>query len=72
LLRFARPSPWTDATLPGAGDDLGFKSENCALSNGPLLGGKIGELMFDEGAEDSGAWPDAMVKTGIYTELGEG
>jgi hypothetical protein len=36
------------------------------------LGGKIGELMFDEGAEDPGAWPDAMVKTGIYTELGEG
>lgn len=66
LLRFARPSPWTDATLPGAGDDLGFRSENCALSNGPPLGGSIGELMFDEGAEDPGAWPDVMMNGCVF------
>ena len=56
LLRLARPSPWAD----GAGDDRGFRSVNCALSRGPPLGGRIGELMLDDGAEDPGAWPDAM------------
>lgn len=57
LLRLARPSPCAD----GAGDDRGFKSVNCALSKGPPLGGRIGELMLDDGAEDPGAWADVMM-----------
>lgn len=59
LLRLARPSPWAD----GAGEDRGFKSVNCALSRGPPFGGRIGELMLDDGAEDPGAWADAMMET---------
>lgn len=59
LLRFARPSPWTD----GAGEDRVFRSVNCALSRGPPLGGRIGELIFDDGADDPGAC-DAMISSG--------
>lgn len=51
LLRFARPSPWAE----GAGEARVFKSVNCALSRGPPLGGRIGELMLEDGADDPGA-----------------
>lgn len=58
LLRLVRPSPCAD----GAGEERPFKSVNCVLSRDPPLGGKIGELILDDGAEDPGAWPDAMVE----------
>lgn len=53
LLRFARAaSPWTEALLAGAGEDLALKSDNGPLGRGGLPGGKTGELMLEDGAED--------------------
>lgn len=55
LFRFARASPCTDALLPGAGEEREFRSESAPLSRGPLLGGIMGELILDEGADEPGA-----------------
>lgn len=63
LFRFARAlSPCAERLLAGAGEDREFKSDNAPLRRGPLPGGRMGELMLEDGADDPGAWPDAMVK----------
>lgn len=56
LLRFdLAPSAWSDALCDGAGEDLAFKSDNAPLFNGGALpGGRVGELMLDDGPEDPG------------------
>lgn len=68
LLRFARAaSPCTDALLAGAGEDRLFKSDNAPFRRGPLPGGRRGELIFEDGAEDPGAW-DAIMAEGGFDE----
>jgi hypothetical protein len=56
------PSACTDALLVGAGEDLVFVSDRGPLKKGVPPGGKIGEFIFDEGAEDPAACVDVMVK----------
>jgi hypothetical protein len=61
LLRLARAvSPWTDPVLAGAGEDLALRSERGPGSTGAFPGAKVGEFIFDEGADDPGAVPEAM------------
>jgi hypothetical protein len=57
LLRFERAvsPPCTDALLAGAGEDRLLRSDNAPLRRGPLPGGRRGELIFEEGAEEPGA-----------------
>ena len=56
------PSVCADALLAGAGDDLVFVSDRGPLKNGVPLGGRIGELIFDEGAEDPAGCMDAIAE----------
>lgn len=62
LLRFDFAlSSCADALLGGAGEEPAFKSKPAPLKNGVPPGGIMGELIFDDGAEEPAGCPDAII-----------
>lgn len=78
LLRFDLAlSACRDALFDGAGEDLTFKSDNEPFKGGTLPGGRVGELILDEGPEDPVGWVVAITSTepgkvGLQGREGEG
>lgn len=61
LLRFDLALSATDALLGGAGEDRAFTSDKGPLGKGRFVGGKMGELILDDGAEDPAGCVDAIM-----------
>lgn len=57
--------------LGGIGDDRTLASDKEPLRKGAFVGGKMGEFMFDEGADEPTGWADVMARN-LYNLVGTG